>query len=60
MCIFHAPKQFSQDVLSSRHLFSSATAMAASAPDVLQGFRLAVWGSFKNLFMFGLHVKFLI
>ena len=39
LCVFfQAPKQFSPDMLSSRHLFSSTTAVAASAPDVLQGF----------------------
>ena len=31
VCVFKAPKQFSSDALSSRFLFSSATAMAASA-----------------------------
>ena len=36
VCIFKAPNQLSSDALSSRHLFSSATAMAASAPDVFQ------------------------
>ena len=36
VCIFQVPKQFSPVVLTSRHLFSSATAMAASAPDVLR------------------------
>ena len=50
MCIFQAPKQFSPDVLSSRHLFSSATAMAASAPDVLAGFGLAVLVFFLRIF----------
>ena len=48
MCILQTPKQFSPDVLSSRHLFSSATAMAASAPDVLQGFGVAVLGFFSD------------
>ena len=48
-------------VISSRHLFSSATVMAASAPGVLQGFGLAVLGFFSdNFFMFGFHVKFFI
>ena len=47
---FQAPKQFSPDVLSSRDLFSSATAMAASAPDVLQGFGVAVLCFFLDFF----------
>ena len=50
MCIFQAPKQFSPDVLSSRYLFSSATAMAASAPGVLQGFGVAVLGFCSDFF----------
>ena len=41
---------YSPDVLSSIHLFSSATVMAASVPDVLRGFGLAVWGSFQTFF----------
>ena len=54
MCIFQAPKQFSPVVLSSRHLFSSATLTAASATDVLQGFGLAVLGLFSDIFF---HVR---
>ena len=46
VCIFKAPKQFSSDALSSRLLFASATTMAASAPDVSQGFGLSVLGFF--------------
>ena len=61
MCIFQAPKQVSPDVFYSRHLFSSATAMAAPAPDVLEGFGLAVLGFFSNFFfMDRFHVNFLI
>ena len=50
VCIFKAPKRFSSDALSSRHLFSSATAMAASAPGVLAGLGLAVLGLFSDFF----------
>ena len=60
MCIIQAPKQFSLDVLSSRQLFLSATAMAVSSPGVLQGFGLPVLGFFSHFFMFGFHVKLLI
>ena len=60
VCSCKAPKQFSSDALSSRHLFSSATAMAASAPGVLEGFELAVLGFFSDFFRFEFHVKFLI
>ena len=50
MCICQAPKQFSSDALSSRLLLSDAIAMAASAPDVLQGFGLVVLGFFSDFF----------
>ena len=43
-------------VISSRHLFSSATVMAASAPDVLQGFGLTILGFISDIFF---HVRVL-